>query len=131
MHPKDAIHDTECQFMLSLITIHAPKVQFIVCVCKPWHVRHNLHANLFAIHDTKCQFILSKIIIHDAQASIHFTYYIFAGVAQSVVHLIRNQKVTCSSHATSSKKATVSVAFLYSSFYTLFMRDKILRRCDA
>ena len=27
-----------------------------------------------------------------------------AGVAQSVVHLIRNQKVTCSSHATSSMK---------------------------
>ena len=27
----------------------------------------------------------------------------FAGVAQSVEHLTRNEKVTCSSHATSSK----------------------------
>ena len=29
----------------------------------------------------------------------------YAGVAQSVEHLTRNEKVTCSSHATSSKKA--------------------------
>ena len=69
-----AIHDTKCQFMLSLITIHAPKVQFILYfygwrviknITTPqsalltapltqgsllmtdavWHVRHNLYAS--------------------------------------------------------------------------------------
>ena len=30
-----------------------------------------------------------------------------AGVAQSVVQLIRNQQVVCSSHITSSKKSTL------------------------
>ena len=30
----------------------------------------------------------------------------YAGVAQSVVQLIRNQQVVCSSHITSSKKAS-------------------------
>ena len=33
--------------------------------------------------------------------------FMFAGVAQSVVQLIRNQQVVCSSHITSSKKALV------------------------
>ena len=32
-----------------------------------------------------------------------------AGVAQLVEHLTRNEKVTCSSHATSSKKDTVNI----------------------
>ena len=41
-----------------------------------WHIRHNLHANLFAIHDTKCQFIHPKDEIHDAQASIHFLIHL-------------------------------------------------------
>ena len=36
-----------------------------------------------------------------------------AGVAQSVVQLIRNQQVVCSSHITSSKKALV----FYRSFF--------------
>ena len=35
----------------------------------------------------------------------------YAGVAQSVVQLIRNQQVVCSSHITSSKKAEPSLGF--------------------
>ncbi len=42
-----------------------------------------------------------------------------AGVAQSVEHLTRNEKVTCSSHATSS---TVKDAFLRPLFFALFPR---------
>ena len=38
----------------------------------------------------------------------------FAGVAQLVVHSIRNRKVTCSSHATSSNKEAI---FRYSLFF--------------
>ena len=44
--------------------------------------------------------------------------HIFAGVAQSVVQLIRNQQVVCSSHITSSKNARgfESRVFLLSQF---------------
>ncbi len=38
---------------------------------------------------------------------------VYAGVAQSVVQLIRNQQVVCSSHITSSKKPTHGLAFYY------------------
>ena len=34
----------------------------------------------------------------------------YAGVAQSVEHLTRNEKVTCSSHATSSKTSLAPVS---------------------
>ena len=56
------------------------------------------------------------------------SYGYFAGVAQPVEQLIRNQQVRCSSHPTSSKKegTTESRAFLfalrqrrYNLFYTL------------
>ncbi len=39
----------------------------------------------------------------------------FAGVAQSVVQLIRNQQVVCSSHITSSKSVAFGDAFFMSS----------------
>lgn len=40
---------------------------------------------------------------------LYINYASHAGVAQLVVHSIRNRKVTCSSHATSSKKAVQHV----------------------
>ena len=46
----------------------------------------------------------------DKRAIIGYNRYVvkiqYAGVAQSVVQLIRNQQVVCSSHITSSKNAS-------------------------
>lgn len=36
-----------------------------------------------------------------------------AGVAQLVEHFTRNEKVTCSSHATGSRKSCLSAGFFY------------------
>ena len=51
---------------------------------------------------------------------------LYAGVAQSVVQLIRNQQVVCSSHITSSKKAlTSSECFFYVILFFLHARKAI------
>ena len=45
---------------------------------------------------------IDKPILYEYNRSVTVLY---AGVAQSVVQLIRNQQVACSSHVTSFKKA--------------------------
>ena len=74
MHPKDAYHEPKAHITMLCIISRLRRSHFIVCVCKPWLVRHILHANLFAIHDTECQFIHPKDEIHDAkhQFILHF-----------------------------------------------------------
>ena len=63
-HLKDAYHEPKAHITMLCIISRLRRSHFIVCVCKLWHVRHILHANLFAIHDTECQFMLSMITIH-------------------------------------------------------------------
>ena len=46
----------------------------------------------------------------------------YAGVAQSVVQLIRNQQVVCSSHITSSKEEAKRLLFCFSN-----PRDRVIR----
>ena len=49
----------------------------------------------------------------------------FAGVAQSVEQLIRNQQVRCSSHPTSSKKSSLLCKLL---FLSLFINHRLAER---
>ena len=57
-------------------------------------------------------------------------WQIDASVAQSVVHLTRNEKVACSSQVTSSKKASRTAGFFHSKKWPPDFRRPLILKSD-
>ena len=73
----------------------------------------NFYKNLYLHHRR-------KLLTTYWNPDIILWLYEIASVAQSVVHLTRNEKVACSSHVTSSKKESSYTGWLFSFCWNIF-----------